>query len=125
VTDFPEWAAFAGMASNPGFTVEERLGHALRAIELLEEVLGATRAQTVKVVTDVSEEAPEGWKNLVAGLVLMSKGATGPSPTHCEHDEMWVMADPGKFTKDEIAKLDELGFFEDEDAFKSFEFGSA
>lgn len=128
MTDFSEWAAFAGLAGNQALSVEERLSSALRAIELLEVVLGEARQQTVQVMMGVPEDAPQAWKDLVEALTLMSKGqANEISPTHCEHDEMWVMADPSKFTEEERVKLESLGFFEDEDerSFRSFRFGSA
>jgi len=50
------------------------------------------------------------------------------APTHCEHDELWIMdvgeTDP---SKEEIERLDELGFFwsEDTEGWMSFRFGSA
>lgn len=71
------------------------------------------------------EPRGEAWDDLIKALTLLRKGATGPYPTHCEHDELWAMADSGRFTPEEIAQLDRWGFFVSEDGFKSFRFGSA
>lgn len=68
----------------------------------------------------------EEWDNLIKALTLLRKGASGPYPTHCEHDELWVLADEEKFSVEEIAQLDEWGFFvDDEGGFRSYRFGSA
>lgn len=156
MSDFPEWAAFAGLADNQALSVEERLASAKRAIELLEVALSQARAKKIVVLTKIKPDAPQAWKDLIEGLTLLSRGQNNEiSPTHCEHDQMTVCADPHKFTRDELVKLDSLGFFvsghtgfkddgtddEDEDEegsvgdcseredcdayFKSFRFGSA
>ncbi len=105
MTDFPEWAAFAGMATNKAFSIEDRLGHALRAVELLEETL---RARTIP------DDTPAAWKDLITGLTLLARGQTNDiSPLRCDHDQLTIMADPHKFTKEERVLLDELGFFVD------------
>lgn len=70
----------------------------------------------------------DAWGDLKRGLELLEKHeTTGCSPFHREHDELWVMSDPSKYTAEELAELDELGFRADEDygCFKSFRFGSA
>lgn len=70
----------------------------------------------------------DAWADLINGLGILRHGRTSDiSPTHCEHDKMWVMADPEKFTADQIEQLDRLGFIADqsEGCFYSFRFGSA
>lgn len=127
MSDFPEWAAFAGMATNRGYNEGERLSFALKAIEGLESELAKVRAQAIQVVTGVSIDAPPAWRELIEGLTLISKGQVNRvSPFHCEHDELRVMADPASFTAEELAKLEKLGFSQSEDGnFYSFRFGSA
>lgn len=73
------------------------------------------------------DELPEAWADLIKAVTLLARGQTDDiSPFHCEHDELWVQADPEKFTPEEIAQLDEWGFFPDSDGgFKSFRYGSA
>lgn len=66
------------------------------------------------------------WADLIEALTLLSKHQTGPFPTHCEHDELWVMSDPDQFTDEELERLEELGFRpSDEASFTSYLFGSA
>lgn len=69
----------------------------------------------------------EDWTDLIKAITIMSKHPGSSSPTHCEHDIMRVMADPSKFTLDEISKLEELHFHADweEECFYSFYYGSA
>lgn len=45
-------------------------------------------------------------------------------PTHCEHDEMWLCIDASAVNEEDKKRLEELSFFEDDDCFKSFRFGS-
>lgn len=71
---------------------------------------------------------PPAWADLLEGLTLLAKHRSNDvSPFHCEHDELTVMADPAKFSTDELARLDELGFHPGgyEETFTSFRFGSA
>lgn len=70
---------------------------------------------------------PAEWADLIQGLTLLARGAdSNSSPLHCEHDELTVMADPEKFTEEEIAQLDAWGFYlGEEGTFYSFRFGSA
>lgn len=70
----------------------------------------------------------KAWDDLIEGLTLLKPYRTDDfSPLHCEHDELWVMADPNKVAPEILVKLDELGFFVDDesDGFKSYRFGSA
>jgi hypothetical protein len=73
-------------------------------------------------------ELPPAWDNLVTALSLMSQHHNNDtSPTHCEHDVLYVSADPTKFSTEELQLLDSLGFFpsDDGEAFMSFYYGSA
>lgn len=48
------------------------------------------------------------------------------NPTHCEHDEMFVMCDPTLVSDEDKARLNELSFRITNDfSFSSFRFGSA
>ncbi len=71
----------------------------------------------------------EAWNDLLEGLALLARHPSNDiSPLHCEHDTLTVMADSTKFTEEELARLDALGFTPDEDepsTFYSFRFGSA
>ncbi len=68
------------------------------------------------------------WAELLEGLTLLAKGGyPGHFPTHCESGTLSVLADPSKFSQDELARLSELGFHADPsgEGFYSFRFGSA
>lgn len=76
----------------------------------------------------MTSETPKAWADLLSGLTLLAAHQNNDiSPFHCEHDTLTVMADPAAFTPEELARLDELGFFphSDGDAFTSYRFGSA
>jgi len=77
------------------------------------------------MIVELSDDAPQPWKDLIEGLALLSKHAFNDYPTHCEHDEMTIMATPAEFTPEEITKLDHLGFHVGQWTFYSFKFGSA
>ena len=67
---------------------------------------------------------------LIEALQIFLKYGNPSWPTHCEHDVMWVCYDSedrDKMSKEDLEKLDRLGFFfsEDVDSFQSFKFGSA
>lgn len=50
------------------------------------------------------------------------------NPTHCEHDELWIMTvDPADVSPEDHAELERLGFdsFSDDDGYMSYRFGSA
>lgn len=71
---------------------------------------------------------PPAWSDLIDGLTMLAHNQNNDiSPFHCEHDQLTVMADPGQFTEEEIARLETLGFIADpgSDTFYSFRFGSA
>jgi len=67
------------------------------------------------------------WTDLIEAATVLAKHGDPVSPFHCEHDQLNVMADPAKFTAEEIARLDELGFHADmgNEFFYSFRYGSA
>tara|TARA_Y100000310_G_scaffold344546_1_gene457883 strand:- start:2984 stop:3331 length:348 start_codon:yes stop_codon:yes gene_type:complete len=67
-------------------------------------------------------------KNLIKALQIFLKYGNPDYPTHCEHDELWICGiDPADVSDEDIAILDDLGFFveEDEECFKSYRYGSA
>jgi hypothetical protein len=74
-------------------------------------------------------EPDDAWADLIEALQILSTGrANSYSVFHCEHDTLLAMADPDKFTGEQKARLDELGFFvgeEFEGCFTSFRYGSA
>jgi hypothetical protein len=66
-------------------------------------------------------------KQLIEALNIFLKYGNPKWPTHCEHDIMYVCIEPEKVSAEDIKKLDELGFFvddDDEECFASFRFGS-
>jgi len=65
--------------------------------------------------------------DLIEALLIFRKYGNPEWPTHCEHDVMHVSIDPHDVSEEDIDRLDELGFFEDDefDCFKSYKFGSA
>jgi hypothetical protein len=68
------------------------------------------------------------WGDLVQAITLLSNHRTDEiSPFHCEHDQLFVMADDTKFTADQLAQLEEWGFEVDTEngGFYSFRYGSA
>lgn len=73
------------------------------------------------------EGQPFAWDALMAALTLLRRSYPDTfSPFNCEHDTLWVNADPGHFSAEELAVLDKWGFFPDgEGGFMSYRFGSA
>lgn len=69
-------------------------------------------------------------KDLIEALQIFLKYGDSRYPTHCEHDELQIAdINPNDVSKEDKARLDELGFFvsdeESEDKyFMSFKFGS-
>jgi len=64
---------------------------------------------------------------LIEALNIFLKYGNPAFPTHCEHDELYVMIEPNLVSEEDKAKLDQLGFFPHESGeyFASFTFGSA
>lgn len=79
--------------------------------------------------TSAPEPAAGPWDDLIKALTLIRTRVVNSEqdyPLHCEHDELWIMADASLFTPAEIAQLDEWGVFVDsEGGFRSYRFGSA
>lgn len=71
---------------------------------------------------------PPAWADLIEALQIMARHADNTDrPLHCEHDELFVGADPRLFTTAELERLQELGFraLYGEYCFHSYRFGSA
>lgn len=65
-------------------------------------------------------------EELIEALQIFSKYDPPTPPTGCEHDELFVYIDPERVSEEDIKKLDELGFFvneEDLGCFSSFKYG--
>jgi hypothetical protein len=74
----------------------------------------------------MNEDPSTAWDDLFEALTLLRRSYSDThSPLHCEHDELWVNANPDHFTAEELERLDQLGFFDSGEGFKSFRFGSA
>lgn len=65
--------------------------------------------------------------NLIAAFQIFLKYGDIDWPTHCSHDQLSVLVNPGKVSADDRAELARLGFLanEDEEHFYSFRYGSA
>jgi len=64
--------------------------------------------------------------DLINALTIFRKYANPASPTHCEHDTLYVMISPAEVSAEDRATLAELGFHAGEElSFYSFRFGSA
>lgn len=78
---------------------------------------------------DPASTPPAAWRRLIEALTLLAKGENNDlSPLRCEHDVLYVMADPSRFTADEIEQLEDCGFLVDDvdgGAFFSYLYGSA
>ncbi len=65
-------------------------------------------------------------EDLIKALQILARYDNPSRPTHCEHDELFIMVDPDIVNPGDKAKLDALGFFATGDGcFKSYRFGSA
>lgn len=64
---------------------------------------------------------------LIEALTLLMKYGCPTFPTHCEHDVLYVLVDPGLVSEDDIERLNALGFIavEEEGHFRSYRYGSA
>lgn len=63
--------------------------------------------------------------DLIEALQVFLKYGNPSYPTHCEHDVFTVCIDPKVVSKEDKAKLYQLGFFEKDNDFQSFRFGAA
>jgi hypothetical protein len=69
-------------------------------------------------------------EKLIEALQILLKYGNPDYPTHCEHDILTICGiEPSDVSEEDIAKLDELGFFVGdeygEESFHSFRYGSA
>lgn len=62
---------------------------------------------------------------LIKALQIFLKYGDIPYPTHCSHEELIVCVDPSIVSDEDKAELEELGFYEENDYFQSFRYGSA
>lgn len=64
-------------------------------------------------------------KELIKALQILNKYDNPSNPTHCEHDELWVLVNPSLVTYSDKEQLGKLGFRADGDHFISYKYGSA
>lgn len=64
--------------------------------------------------------------DMIEALQIFKKYNNSYAPFNCSHDELWVDVSPDGVSKEDLKRLDELGFFPDEyeEGFKSYRFGS-
>lgn len=64
---------------------------------------------------------------LIKALQIFRKYGNPTYPTHCEHDVLYVLDKYDNIPQDDINKLEELGFSNDEEygVYQSFRFGSS
>lgn len=63
--------------------------------------------------------------DLIEALQIFRKYVRSQFPTHCEHDILYVLADPMVMSIEDKERLEELHFHSDGEAFYSHYFGSA
>jgi len=65
--------------------------------------------------------------DLIEAFNIFRKYGNPEFPTHCEHDVMYVAIEYNKVSDEDICKLEDLGFDQNEAdmGFKSYRFGSA
>lgn len=65
-------------------------------------------------------------KDLIAALTIFLKYGNPYSPTHCEHDELWICGyEDAEIADEDKQQLNKLGFRYDGEGWKSFRYGSA
>jgi len=65
--------------------------------------------------------------DLIEALKILRKYDNPKWPTHCEHDKLHVAINPDIVSEEDKERLDELGFFPDDEwggGFMSYKFGS-
>jgi len=66
--------------------------------------------------------------DLIEALSILAKYDNPKYPTHCEHDSLYVDIDPERVSKEDIIRLEELGFMVGEEEFEggffSYRYGS-
>jgi hypothetical protein len=63
--------------------------------------------------------------DLIEALTLFAKYTTAAHPTHCEHDELYVLVDPERVSREDRTRLKALGFEVGPGNFRSLRFGAA
>ena len=63
--------------------------------------------------------------DLIEALTILARYGNPSSPTHCEHDIMYLMIEPRLVSPEDTARLDELDVIPREECFISYRFGSA
>jgi hypothetical protein len=67
-------------------------------------------------------------KELIEALTIFSKYIEEPdsiySPTHCEHDVLFVNVEPDLVSEEDKVKLEKLSFIPNDVGFNSYRFGS-
>ncbi len=66
-------------------------------------------------------------EDLLKAIIIFLKYANPKYPFHCEHDVLYVWGiEPSEVSEEDLAELDNLGFFvsEDNEGFISFKYGS-
>jgi hypothetical protein len=61
--------------------------------------------------------------DLIEALTIMRKYSSPQFPTQCEHGVLYVMVDPLLVSPEDLTRLKELSFRQDEDSFYSSRFG--
>lgn len=66
-------------------------------------------------------------EGLIEALQIFLKYGNLKYPTHCEHDILYICGiNPEDVSKEDIRKLEDLGFFVDcDDCFASYRYGSS
>lgn len=65
-------------------------------------------------------------EDLIKALQIFLKYGNPYCPTHCEHDELYIMIDPELVSEEDMVALEELDFTpNDVDGFSSYRFGSS
>jgi hypothetical protein len=66
-------------------------------------------------------------QDLIKALQIFAKYTDTKWPTHCEHDEMFVMVDPSDVSPEDLEVLEALSFTPSStgETFSSYRFGSA
>jgi hypothetical protein len=66
-------------------------------------------------------------KGLLEALTIFAKYIPDVThPTHCEHDELFVMCPQSIVSAADFVRLEQLGFYpQDDESFKSLRYGSA
>ena len=62
--------------------------------------------------------------DLIAALTILRKYGNPTHPTNCSHDELFVCIGAVLVSPADKEELSRLGFFVEDDGFKSFRFGS-